>query len=541
MSKHSFKFLALGTALLGCAVSPVFAAKPIYLRQQPVALLHSFQTLSGASSKLVQLSKTVDFNQTTHTRLQQMYAGHKVWGGDIVVHAPHGAASSLHALQGSQAATTMNGTLYQDLDADLRSTPAYALGDAQAARAVQQVMQTQHKLSGIAAPRAETAKKDLIVYVDQDNKAHWAYLVSYDVKKTQGLPEKPTYIMDAVNFTVYKKWDNVKTLDTVEAGGLGGNEKMGQLTYDGLRIHMPSLTMQRDSETKTCYLQNSEVTVTSAVSNQVISFDCEKPVSAERHKLFWDADLGSINGGYSPENDALFAGKVIKDMYQEWYNMPVLTKNGKPMMLEMRVHEPQMDNAFWDGQAMTFGDGYSMFYPLVSLGVGAHEISHGFTEQHSDLQYYGQSGGLNEAFSDMAAQAAEFYATGKNSWQIGPEIMKEKDKALRYMDDPTKDCEGHKPGDYCSIGHFKDYNDSLDVHYSSGLYNRVFYLLGTAKKWNTKKAFDVMVKANSDYWTSAISFADAACNVIDAAKDYKYDVSTVKSAFRKVGIPVKDC
>ena len=53
-----------------------------------------------------------------------------------------------------------------------------------------------------------------------------------------------------------------------------------------------------------------------------------------------------------------------------------------------------------------------------------------------------QSGGMNEAFSDMAAQAAEVYAygVGKNSWQIGPEIFKEKNKALRYMDMPSKDC-----------------------------------------------------------------------------------------------------
>ena len=99
------------------------------------------------------------------------------------------------------------------------------------------------------------------------------------------------------------------------------------------------------------------------------------------------------------------------------------------------------ENAFWDGKQMTFGDGDTMMYPLVSLGVGAHEISHGFTEQHSNLEYYGQSGGINEAFSDMAAQAAEYYSAKKNSWQIGPEIMKEDSgyEALRYMDKPSRD------------------------------------------------------------------------------------------------------
>ncbi|MBV8801868.1 MAG: M4 family metallopeptidase, partial [Gammaproteobacteria bacterium] len=247
------------------------------------------------------------------------------------------------------------------------------------------------------------------------------------------------------------------------------------------------------------------------------------------------------NGGYNPSNDALFVGKVVQEMYRKWYNIPALVDDkGKAMMLIMRVHE-YMDNAYWDGSSMTFGDGIDMFYPLVSLGVGAHEISHGFTQQHSGLEYWSQSGGLNESFSDMAAQAAEFYANGHNSWQIGPEIMKG-DGALRYMDDPTKDCNGGSPGDWCSIDNVKDYYDGLDVHFSSGIFNKAFYLMGSDKGWNnTKKAFDVMVKANQDYWTPTTSFADAACGVLKATTDFHYDTDVVKAAFANVGIDVSDC
>ena len=188
------------------------------------------------------------------------------------------------------------------------------------------------------------------------------------------------------------------------------------------------------------------------------------------------------------QNDALYAGKVIKEMYQKWYNVPVLVENGKPMMLIMRVHVPNYDNAYWDGKAMTFGDGESVFYPLVSLGVAAHEVSHGFTQQHSGLVYSRQSGGLNEAFSDMAAQAAEFYSVGHSSWQIGPEIFKS-DRALRYMDEPTRDGR--------SIDNVKNYSDWIDVHYSSGIFNKAFFLM--AKGWNnamrySKMAFDVWSK-----------------------------------------------
>ena len=66
------------------------------------------------------------------------------------------------------------------------------------------------------------------------------------------------------------------------------------------------------------------------------------------------------------------------------------------------------------------GDG---FYPFTSIGIMSHELSHGFTTQHSNLTYDGGSGAMNEAFSDMAAQAVQYYLTGKNDWRIGAEII----------------------------------------------------------------------------------------------------------------------
>ncbi|MBO7942914.1 M4 family metallopeptidase, partial [Streptomyces sp. S9] len=117
--------------------------------------------------------------------------------------------------------------------------------------------------------------------------------------------------------------------------------------------------------------------------------------------------------------------------------------------LTMRVHySNSYENAFWDGSAMTFGDGATTFYPLVSLDVSAHEVSHGFTEQQSGLVYSGQSGGINEAFSDMAGEAAEYYMNGTNDFLVGAQIFKASG-ALRYMDDPTRDGR--------SIGHASNY------------------------------------------------------------------------------------
>ena len=176
-----------------------------------------------------------------------------------------------------------------------------------------------------------------------------------------------------------------------------------------------------------------------------------------------------------------------------------------------------------------------MMYPLVSLSVGAHEISHGFTEQHADLNYTGQSGGMNESFSDMAAQAAEFYSTGKSSWQIGGEIMKASSgyKALRYMDKPSRDG--------WSIDRANQYRKGMDVHYSSGVYNRLFYVLAHQPDWNVRKAFQVMVKANMDYWTPYSTFEQGACGVLSAATDLGFSVDGVKQALDNVVIQYQQC
>ncbi|EIL93752.1 zinc-dependent metalloprotease, partial [Rhodanobacter spathiphylli] len=134
------------------------------------------------------------------------------------------------------------------------------------------------------------------------------------------------------------------------------------------------------------------------------------------------------------------------------------------MQLRMNVHyKSNYENAFWDGSAMNFGDGASTFYPLVSLDVTSHEISHGYTEQNSNLEYSGQSGGMNEAYSDIAGEAAEFYDRGSADFLVGADIVKTSagiGDALRYMCNP--------PQDGGSIDNAANYTSSLDVHYSSG-------------------------------------------------------------------------
>ncbi|OGT53212.1 MAG: hypothetical protein A3E84_01105 [Gammaproteobacteria bacterium RIFCSPHIGHO2_12_FULL_42_13] len=547
MLSHSGKLATLLGVSFVCVV-PSFAATPVDLRYQTVnyvkSLLDTHKTSAVTISPALQeTSRSVDFNHTLHVRMQETYAGYSVWGGDVIVHVLHGDSSQKSIktiLTGARSSqTSMHGTVYQDLANDLQEVSPSVFTQAQADRATKETVISYNAKANSKSDITNKQSK-LMIYVDIENKAHWAYLVSFHVTNGEkAMPEKPSYILDATTFKVYKHWNNIQTMEETRAGGFGGNKKMGKFSYDGLTGNLPVMNMYRDIKTQTCFLDNAGVVVQDYRNSNIEQFKCEAP-DKDHGNNYWNADFEAVNDGFSPGNDALYAGKVINEMYLKWYGVPALTANNQPMKLVMKVHA-DMDNAFWDGSSMTFGDGETIFYPLTSLGVAAHEISHGFTEQHSALVYDNQSGGLNEAFSDMAAQAAEFYSFGKNSWQIGPEIFKADNEALRYMDQPSRDCHGGKPGNWCSIDNMSQYKEWLDVHYSSGIFNRVFYLIGTANGWTAHKAFDVMVQANMHYWTANTTFAEAACGVIAATKDYGYNVTMVNAAFETVGIDTKQC
>ncbi|WP_065188555.1 M4 family metallopeptidase [Shewanella woodyi] len=371
---------------------------------------------------------------------------------------------------------------------------------------------------------AASGQKEVeLVVLMQDKAPRLAYRVSYLSDKGDTI-SRPAGLVDANSGEVIRHWNELMTAKNgkgkpgggtgggtpvpYDASGPGGNAKVGRYYYGS---DFGPLAVQESGGT--CSMVNDNVKTINMKSKtrggNAFTFTCPENT------------YKTTNDAYSPLNDAHYFGNVIFNMYQDWYQTAPLT-----FQLEMRVHYGRRyENAFWDGRAMSFGDGDSYFYPLVSLDVSAHEVSHGFTEQNSGLEYSGQSGGINESFSDMAGEAAEFYMRGSNDWKVGYDIVKGSG-ALRYMDDPTQDGN--------SIGDASYYTDGMDVHYSSGVFNRAFYLLSNKTGWDTRKSFDVFVLANQLYWSATSDFKDAACGAENAARDLGYPVADVTDAFAYV-------
>jgi len=537
-------------------VAPVFlllmtsqtamSANLLNLTNQATTVLNSFASTTPLTKRntvtLAEINRYNDRNHITHIRVQEYYEQYPVLNAQAVIHVSHFKAKQKtlsQILKNISNADSMNGNLFTNIEADLAKSSTVQLTPQQSERAIQ--FATRHFVSkedqtdGIIISNPSSKQ---IVWLDDKNHAHWAYQVTFDATRAPigRVPAKPTYIIDADDFSIYRVWDNIHTTtanNTVRGGGWGGNPNTGPLSYDGLPDHLPAFMVRR--ENNICYFETPEIIVKHAVTGNVMQYDCQD-TDPSHNTVYWSDQFDVVNEGYSPTNDAMFSAQIIKAFYQSWYNVPSLIyPDGSEMPLNMNVHVPMMDNAYWDGQSMTFGDGERM-YPLTELGIAAHEVSHGFTQQHSNLNYEGQSGGMNEAFSDMAAQVAESYVYNQNSWQLGKNVFKTEGEALRYMDQPSKDCYGKTPGTFCSIDNANQYYKGLDVHYSSGVYNRAFYLLSNMQNWNPRKAFDVMLHANASYWVSTTTFADGAACVIRAADDLRYDKQDVEIAFKSVGI-----
>nr|WP_137995075.1 M4 family metallopeptidase [Streptomyces vilmorinianum] len=195
-------------------------------------------------------------------------------------------------------------------------------------------------------------------------------------------------------------------------------------------------------------------------------------------------------------------------------------------------------NAFWSDQCfcMTYGDGANNLKPLTSIDVAGHEMTHGLTSSTAGLRYSRESGGLNEATSDILGTSVEFFANNASDagdYLIGEKIdIRGNGTPLRYMDRPSRDG---KSADYWSrtVGR-------LDVHYSSGPANHFFYLLSEGSGAKTingvsydsptydgtpvtgigrSAAYKIWYKALSTYMTSSTDYAGARTATLQAATD----------------------
>ena len=362
---------------------------------------------------------------------------------------------------------------------------------------------------------------DYVIFTDEDTTAYRGNVAQYLVAPPHALQHRPSCLIDARHHSVLHSWDALDTCTDCRITGTGGNLKIGKIRYGNLQ---QCLDLRR--EDGLCYLENKYVRVLNNNFTYNLTDDAgpgDTPVASYNCDEIDD----QVNGAFSPLLDAAFYGTAVGRMFEDWYG---LLPFGEATVFRVHYGVNQLA-AFYNGYECTFGDGDGQrYHPLVTLNIVGHEVAHGFTERNSGLYYYQQWGGIDEAFSDMTGEVAEAYLA-EADWLIGSDAVMGSGPPFRFFEHPEKD--NH------SISHADNFTDFMDVHYSSGVYNRAFFLLVNEHSIPIKDAYHAFLYANMLYWHHMSNFDHAACDVLKAAYDLGQDGAPYRLAFAQVG--VKTC
>jgi Zn-dependent metalloprotease len=487
--------LLMGGLLAGVgATSAAAAPDPL----SPTA--HRAALKASAADAFAIKATAKDADGTTHVRYSRTHRGLRVLGGDFILHGTKRGASR-QASVGLTAPLTLS-------TAPMR-TAATAKATAKA--------HFTGTVGKVGAP-------ELVVDATTGTGTLAYETVVEGFGKDGQTPSKLHVVTDANTGTVLSSWDTVETAT-------------GHSVYSGA----VSITTTQASTTSFSLKDTAHGNGTTCDMNNKTSGTCT---------LFTDADntwgTGAASNRQSAAVDAHYGAATTYDYYNTAFGRKGIFNNGTGV--PSRVHYGSAYvNAFWDGSSMTYGDGTGNARPLVSLDVAGHEMSHGVTERTAGLVYSGESGGINEATSDIFGTMVEFYAanaTDPGDYLVGEKInINGNGTPLRYMYNPTLDGKG--------IGCWSSTTKNVDVHYSSGVGNHFFFNLAEgsgATAYGTSplcgsatavtgigrsKAAAIWYRALTTYFTSSTNYKAARGYTLSAATDLYGKCGTEYKAVQK--------
>jgi len=236
---------------------------------------------------------------------------------------------------------------------------------------------------------------------------------------------------------------------------------------------------------------------------------------------YWNTVANFDNAAY----DAHFGSEATYDYFWNLYGRNSIDNAGYNILSYVHYNTGYV-NAFWDGTRMTYGDGDGVeYFPLTCIDIVGHEITHGLTEHSAGLIYSGESGALNESFSDIFGVTIDFYKNpGTANWLEGDQCNIN-GIPFRSMQNPNLyDCPDTYGGLY--------WNNGDIVHYNSSVQNFWYYLLcnggsGTNDIGNNylvngigmTDAAAIAFRNLTVYLTPNSTFADARTYAMQSATD----------------------
>ena len=483
-------------------------------RAQQAAAAHPGATRFAGDQDLRAVETVVDADGTSHVRFERSYRGLPVVGGDLVVH--QGPAG------GWKGASQ---TLADDLTLAVTPTVAKAAAGAKAL--------APSKVTRAIA--GEELEGSTLVVDARGASPRLAWKVMSGGTQADQTPSRLATYVDAKTGQVIRTEQEIVNIDG-----------SGQTLYSG------TVPLSVTKSGSSYQLRNAGIrggTYTTDMKNKQDSYLCQAAGTGCSNGTLVTSSTTTFGNGTNANRataaaDAQYGSNETWDYFAQVHGRNGIFGNGTGSL--NRVHYGnKYVNAFWDGTKMTYGDGDgTSFGPLVSLDVAGHEMSHGVTENTANLTYSGESGGLNEATSDIFGTMVEFYAANGNDpadYYIGEEFDLAKGTGFRRMDTPSSDGS--------SLNCWSPTAGSADVHYSSGIGNHFFYLLAEGSgtktiggKQHTSTTCDgstvtgigrdaaakIWFRALSVYMTSGTTYAQARTATLNAARDL-YGASSTQS------------
>lgn len=450
--------------------------------------------LAADSTELKVRASRTDEKGLSHVRYDQFYKGVKVFEGEAITHVD------------TDGSVKVTNSLAGHVDVDV--TPQVGQEEAVKAAVGLVAPAGKYEITSelVVLPRGERSDIDRLT---------WHVRVVVENRRQEA--GQWDYFVDAHSGDVAWSFDSLETTASIGTGKTMyiGNQPVSTDSTGGT-YYLRDLT--RGSGNYTCDMKSKTAGTCSTFTRTNNIFGNNKKDATDRATAGADAHFGLM---------------ATWDYYKNMFGRNGIDGAGRKSY--SRVHYgSSYQNAFWSNTCfcMTYGDGGSTFYPLVSIDVAGHEMSHGVMSREANLTYSGESGGLNESNSDIFGTLVEFAQNSTvdvGDYWIGERIYRSnwssdgvtytQTKALRYMNDPAKD--GASPA--CWSTSLKN----LDVHYSSGPNNHMFYLLanGGTSKCNSRtvtgigrdKAARIWYSAIANYMTASTNYAGARVAALSAA------------------------
>ncbi|HEX8734568.1 MAG TPA: M4 family metallopeptidase [Pyrinomonadaceae bacterium] len=510
--------LFVGLLIFGWVANSVDANKTVFntgsqdelerAKQISIEVLRGRSLQRGiANSDEFEVQKVrIDELKMAHTRFRQSVGGVPVWEGEAIVH-----------LKSDGKLSTITDDLKENISVDTK--PTLSAGDAIA---------IANSLYNGAAQESEKPKAKLWIYRGTD-RDHLTWRIETPRIDESKEPSVPVDFIDAHTGERVFTYNNLQT-------GTGSSLYNGTVTIDtsstGGTFYMEDLT--RKMGTFNMNSTGDETFGTGGTQSRFTDADDVWNTTIQRAGV--DAHYGAaktydyylnvhsrngINGAGGPGVTAAAANSSIS-------------------LITSRVHfgtSGRYNNAFWYNNRMSYGDGDGVNYtPLTTIDICGHEMTHGVTENESNLTYSGESGALNESMSDVFGAMVELYADGgvvsADTWKIGEDAYTPgtAGDALRYMNNPhlaansgftSNDDPDHYSERYTGTA------DSGGVHINSGIGNHAFYLAAaggthhlsgvTVTGMGTTDAARIWYSANANYMTSGTNYAGARTATLNAA------------------------